>query len=357
MEKILVYGMTDNPGGIETYLVNAAHRLHGSVHMDFVSDFPSVAYEDVLSRLDAEIYLIPAKGKRLFAHWRGLWKILKQHPEYKTVYFNLLDAGGAFTELIPWLLKRKIVTHSHNGATDKVTLHRVCRPFLKLFTAKRVACSGLAADYMFGSDSGALVIPNAIDTEKYAFRQEVRAKQRRSLGVDGALVVCHVGRLTNQKNPYGLLEIFQSVLKKNANAYLLSIGTGEIEKEVRTYAEKLGIQDRVLFLGKRNDVAELMQAADVFLLPSFYEGLPIVGIEAQAAGLPCVMSDCITKEVDITGNVTFLSLEKSKQVWAETVLEASKQPRRDTVNDIISHGYDNRYCEKTDRQLAQFLTE
>lgn len=357
MVKVLVYGMTDNPGGIETYLVNTVRRLHGIVHMDFVSDFPSVAHEDVLKELGAEIYLIPAKGKHLFPHWIGLWKILKQHPEYKVIYFNLLDAGGAFTELVPWLLHRRIVTHSHNGATDKLRLHKICRPFLNLFTDKRVACSRLAADYMFGPDNHAIILPNAIDSEKYSFQPTVREEKRFALGVGDATLICHVGRLSNQKNPFGLLDIFKNILEKDPSVYLMSIGTGEMEQEVHAYAEKIGVKQRVLFLGKRDDVPDLMQAADVFLLPSFYEGLPIVGIEAQAAGLPCVMSDCITKEVDVTGNVTFLSLKEPKELWAETVLTVSKRQRQNTIKDIIEHGYDNCSCEKKDRQLVALLTK
>lgn len=118
---------------------------------DFVSDFTSIAYQEELQKLGSRFFYIPPKGRHLFQHWRQLWSILRQHPEYRTVYFNILDAGCAFTEFIPWLLGRKIVTHSHNSDTEKKRLHRICRPFLNIFTKEYVACSQVAAEYMFGS--------------------------------------------------------------------------------------------------------------------------------------------------------------------------------------------------------------
>ena len=176
MKHILVYGMSDNPGGIETYLLGMSRRMKKyGLQFDFISDFPGLAYDSELRAEGASVYFIPAKGKKLLSHWKGFAKVLREHPEYDTVYFNILDAGAAFSMLIPWLMRRKIVVHSHNGSTDKVMLHRVCRPFLKIMADRRMACSELAADYMFGKQGNgkkkALVIPNAIDAARYDYKR------------------------------------------------------------------------------------------------------------------------------------------------------------------------------------------
>lgn len=356
MEKILVYGMTDNPGGIETYLINAAQQLSGKVQFDFVTDFPSIAHEEALKKMGSKFYFIPPKGKKLLAHINGMFKILKAHPEYKTVYFNLLDAGGAITELAPWLLRRRIVTHSHNNNTEKVKLHRLCKPFLKLFTSGQVACSAVAADYMFGENNNALIIPNAIEARKFVFNEEIRKSKRRELGLTDELTVCHVGRLSMQKNPFRMLDIMSALTKKIPNAVLLSVGTGELEREVHDYADKIGVSKNVRFLGRRNDVEELLQAADVFFLPSLYEGFGICIIEAEAAGLNCVVSKGIPEEVNITGRVTFVSLDASDDDWAEALASNVSQNRTDCTSYFIESGYDSEHTDTKNRELLKMLT-
>lgn len=338
LKRVLVYGMTDNPGGIETYLINTMKELNKQdIKLDFLCDFPEIAYKNEIEKNGSKVYFIPAKGKQLIKHWIGVAKVLKQHKEYQTVYFNILDAGAAFTMMIPWIMGRKIVTHSHNGETDKKKLHKYCRPVMNFVTSEYFACSNVAASFMFGKKAKqAILIPNAIDMQKYQYDENVRKNKRRELEIDdNTSVICHVGRLSMQKNPFGMLDIFCELLKKNDSAVLMSVGTGELEQEVKKYAKKLGVDKKVKFLGKRKDVAQLLQAADVFFLPSFYEGLPIVALEAQAAGLTCVLSDSITKEVDITGNVVFVDLNASKTDWTDALIRGASMQRCD-VRGILS---------------------
>lgn len=356
MKHVLVYGMTNNPGGIEAYLMGLFRRVHGkTVHFDFVSDFPTVSGGEELRDAGARIHLIPAKSRDLWGHLAGMWRILKEHPEYKTVYFNILDAGAAVTMLPVFALGRKIVVHSHNGSTDKVRLHRLCRPLLKRMTKCRVACSGIAAEFMFGSDSHALVIPNAIDGEKYRFNECLRQQKRQALELSNKPVILHVGRISRQKNPLGLLDIFQAVHRQRPDAVLLSVGSGEMWEEFTAAIAEKGLQSAVKCLGVRGDVAEILQAADVFLLPSLYEGLPISLLEAQAAGLPCVVSDVITREATVTGLVCPVSLEAAPEIWAKNVLEALEQPRRDTLAELTAAGFDISCCEEFDRKLLDFF--
>lgn len=356
-ERILVYGMTDNLGGIETYLMNQLVKLdREKVIFDFVTDFETMAYADEAEKLDSVIYYIPAKSKGVFKQWKAFAKILKEHPEYKKVYFNILDAGAAVTAFIPWLFGRTLITHSHNDATYKNRLHRICRPFLLLFTKKRYACSKAAAEFMFGKHS-ASVIPNSINAEKYNYNPQMRSEKRKELDLEDKFVICHVGRLSEQKNPMGLIDIFGEVLKRDKNAVLLSIGSGEMEDEVHKYAESKSYSGQIKFLGKRNDVNLLMQAADVFLFPSFFEGFGIVAIEAQAAGLPCVLSDAVHKEVQVTENVSFISLKAPLEEWASCILQYKNIKRIQTLDKIIASGYDYNHPSAAQVELFNYFED
>ena len=355
MKHILVYGMSDNPGGIETYLLNFFLRAQGNlIHMDFVSDFSAVAYGDILEERGAKIHFIPAKSKNLFGHLISMWRILKSHKEYDGVYFNILDAGAAVTMIPVFLLGRKIVVHSHNDNTEKIRLHRVCKPFLNFFTAKRAACSEAAAEYMFGRKAKqTLVVPNAIDAARFTFCEETRMRKRQELGLGDRPCICHVGRITQQKNPLGLVDVFEAVHRKCPEALLLSVGTGDMIEQFHDYIAEKGLTDSVMCLGVRNDVDELYQAADVFLFPSLYEGLGIVVLEAQAAGLPCVISDVIPKQATVTDLVHSISLDADPEVWADQVISCFGTHRRDTHKELIVAGFDISCCDRYDELLVE----
>ena len=352
MERVLIYGMSSNMGGIETYLLNLYDRIHGKQFMvDFVSDFPEIVEEDILKAKGSSVFHIPAKGKGVLAHWKSLVSILRTYPEYKTVYFNILDAGAVFTIIVPFLLRRRVVVHSHNGSTDKIRLHKFCRPILNMCTSARVACSREAGYYMFGKNgSDALVIPNAIDAAKYTFNADIRREKRKELALENKLIICHVGRLSRQKNPFFLLDIFEALHKKCPDSVLVSVGTGELEQEFNSYLRNKGLAECVKCLGMRPDVPELLQAADVFLFPSLYEGLSIAMLEAQAAGLPCVVSDTIVDSTIVTADVVKVSLKASLDIWVNKIIEASKVDRKNTYIDICTAGFDiscvNGYDEK-----------
>lgn len=356
MKRILVYGMTDNRGGIERYLVNLAHRLNGKIAFDYITDFPEIAHKEELEEMGSKIFFIPAKSKGVFAHLRAFYKILSAHKEYSCVYFNVLDAGAAVTQVIPFILGRKIITHSHNGDTDKKNLHKFCKPFLKLFTKHRVACSLLAANYMFDSAKNVLIVPNAIDVSRFSFDEEKRKNKRKKLGIEDKKVICHIGRLSNQKNPLRLLQIFKAVLEKDSKAVLLSIGAGEMEAEVHTYSKVLGIEKSILFLGMRTDIEELLLASDVFVLPSLYEGLPIVALEAQASGLPIILSDNITKEINVCKTCDFLSLDEGNDAWAQKILSKIGE-RYSCAEKISAAGYDINETKENDEKILKILGE
>ena len=193
---------------------------------------------------------------------------------------------------------------------------------------------------MFGS-APYQVLNNAIDTARYSYNPQTRHQARTALGIpDNAFVVGHVGRFAPVKNHTFLIEVFSELHQKNPNSILLLVGGGELLEAVRTDVRRRGLTDSVLFTGMREDVPDLLQAMDVFLFPSRYEGLPLTLVEAQAAGLPCIISDKVPGECAVTNLVEQVSLKESVAQWAERVLARTEKVRRNTWEEIVSAGYD-----------------
>ena len=186
------------------------------------------------------------------------------------------------------------------------------------------------------------IMPNAIDLGEFEYFEEIHWQTRQELGIPkDALLVGHVGRFTKQKNHTFLLEVFQQVKKKEPRSILILAGIGELLEQSKEYARRLGIADSVKFLGFRTDVKRLTQAMDVFLMPSFYEGFPVTGIEAQASGCPCVFSDTITREAALLDETIFLSLNDNLEIWAEKVIAAAgKVNRADSKMILKEKGFD-----------------
>ena len=359
LKKILVYGMTSNPGGLESYIMSMfRHMDRDAVQMDFLTDFEEIAYEEEIRAAGARIHKIPKKSKHPVAHLRAIGRILRAHPEYETVYFNILNAGAAFSM---WPVRRKgrrIVAHSHNSSDGNLRLHRAFQTRLRRWADEKLACSEVAARFMFGDadvDAGRVtVIHNAIELENYRFDARIRQAKRAELGLgEQQLAVLHVGRISEQKNPHKVLDIMRALHEKAPDAVLLYVGTGEMEEEIRTRVRTEGMEGYVRFLGVRRDVAALMQAADAFLLPSLYDGLPIVLVEAQAADLPIAAADTISREARITDRLQYIALSAAPEAWAEAILQGQNDLRReDTTAQMCAAGYDIREEAK---RLTGFL--
>ena len=184
------------------------------------------------------------------------------------------------------------------------------------------------------------IIPNAVDVRKYQFNPQKRTMMRNKLGVEDKLVIGCVGRFRTEKNQAFLLGVLKEVLEFEPSAILLFAGDGPLENDVKQKAIEMGIDDKCVFLGMRSDIPNVMQAIDVLVLPSLFEGLPVTGIEAQASGLHCVVSDGITKEMNVIGLVEYISLDAPPDEWAKSIINCAKQKRRDTFDDIKAAGYD-----------------
>ena len=340
MKKILVFGMTENPGGIESYIMNYYKRITPQrIHFDFVVCDKTIAYKNEIETRGGKIFFIPGRRENLLNHMAGLRRIAKQG--YDAVYFNLLSASEFFSVIsVKGIAGVKIIVHSHNNYVKTIKRHLFLRQFLNMAVDKRLACSEEAARFMFGRHSkDAVVIQNAIEIEKYLFNPPIRKKIREENNIGNNFLVGHVGRLCYQKNTLFLLDIFSELHKKNPNTKLVIIGDGEDHQKVLDKISELSLNEYVIMTGAIRNVNEWMQTMDVFLLPSRFEGLPVVAIEAQAAGLPCVFSDTFSKASAVTENVEFLPLSLSAGEWGERVLLHEGENRKNTYAELTEAGY------------------
>lgn len=337
--------MSPNIGGIESFIMNIYRNIDRSkIQFDFLCFSPKIPFSEEITKLGGKIYYLKSRRENYFRNKKQVYSFFKEHQEYKLVHFHLNTCSYIDPILAASKTNKKIIVHSHNqwmGKNLRIRLlHFLNKNKIATMADELLACSNLAGNYMFNSKKYKL-IKNAIDAEKFRYNPIVREKVRTILNIKDKFVIGHVGRFSYQKNHDFLLDIFDYVYKKNRNSILILIGSGELEEEIKNKIKRLNLEDVVLLLGNRNDIHNILQAMDVFVFPSYYEGLPISVIEAQAAGLPCIISNNITKDVSITKNMIFISLNESAEIWAQYALAYSKNyQRKDTISDIINSGYD-----------------
>lgn len=332
-------------GGIEAVVLNYYRHIDRSkVQFDFYfAADSSLPQRTELERLGAGLYAIPAYSRPVAYH-KALYAAFKQR-NYKIVHAHL-STMSVFPLLAAWRAGVPVrICHNHStahwGEGVKTLLKYILRPFNKIFATDWFACGETAGRWMYGDgafDSGRVtVLPNAIDTAKFAFDETARIELRKELGIpQDAFVVGHVGRFMYQKNHRFLVEIFAELCRQKPESRLLLIGEGELKEEIRQQARALGLQDKVIFTGARQDVNKLYSTMDVFCLPSFYEGMPVVAWEAQANGLPCVFADTITREAAQTMKPCFLSLHAATVDWTTAFSLVSKRNTIDVPDILIN---------------------
>lgn len=306
--------------GVASFVMNYLRHLdRKSVQVDIVSyqKGDSIYYKEV-EDLGGKMYFLPGIGN-LSEHIKVCDEILSK-GQYDIIHDNTLHIS------IPmmWCAKRAGVPvrilHSHNskmGETPiKALRNKTFLPVLRSLATNYAACSQLAGRAMFG-DREFTVIPNVIQTEKYHFDPIVRRHVRQSMNAQDKFVVGTVGRLAEQKNPFFAIDVFAELLKKVPNSEYWWAGSGPLQEQVKAYVEEKKLTEQVKLLGSRNDAVELYQGMDVFFLPSLFEGLSIVTVEAQAMGLPCVVTDEIPPEAEYTDLVKRVALKQPKELWAE----------------------------------------
>ena len=351
--------------GIETMLMNYYREIDRSqIQFDFLANKPVPGeYDEEIRGMGGRVFVSPGLNPLHFPQYRRfVADLLHENPDIRIVHAHNEAMGYYALQSAKDAGLRVRIAHAHNTQIIrdyKYPLKLVCKQLLPGAATDYWSCGRDAGIYYYGekrwNESG-FILRNAIDLPRFGFRPEVRERQRQRHGLENCFVVGHVGRFNVQKNHSRLLSIFAEIAKSVPEARLALIGTGELEQAVKEQARTLGIEDKTLFLGQMGDVSEWYQAMDCFVLPSLFEGLPVVGIEAQAAGLPCVFSDRVTDEVLLSPDSRRVSLEADDSEWAREIM-AARQPEADRAQgmDIVRQaGYD---IHTEARKLQQIYLE
>lgn len=352
--RVLQVGMTRNLGGIETYLIEQFRHLDKSkIDYDFVNITGeySICYEDEILASGSKIFKVVSRHKNPLLHYWQWFNILLQN---KGVYDVIVLNTNSLEYVFPLVLGKVFgipvrVIHSHNsGFENKQGLARrllvgMNKKLLAWSANLRFACSQFAGQWMF-KDNPYYVIYNAIDIHKYDADLIVREETRNALGLHTELTLLHVGRFSYQKNHSFLLDIFKEVHRIQPDSVLLLVGDtteeSEFLTEVKRKIKAYGLENVVRLLGRRDDVNKIMQAADVLVMPSFFEGLTVVGIEAQASDLPLLLSDTVTKELGLLPSTQYISLEAGPTAWAEAIVNSKQHNRQSRYEELKAAGYD-----------------
>lgn len=333
-------------GGLETMIMNYYRNIDRNrvqfdflVHRDFEAD-----YDKEIQELGGKIYRLPPLNPLSKEYLSKLDNFFKEHKEYKIVHSHLdcMSAIPLKYAKLNGVPVRIAHAHSSNQTKDlKYPLKLFYKTKISKYASQLFACSDEAGRWMFGENADFIVLNNAIDTEKYLFNNNTAQKVRKELNIkNDSLVIGHVGRFENPKNHSFIIDIFAETLKKNSNSVLLLVGEGSLRKSIEEKVNSLGISNKVIFAGLRTDVNELLQAMDVFLFPSLFEGFGIVALEAQASGLPCLISDKVPIECKKTDLVYQMKLSDASDKWADKLVELSKIERKNTYEEIRESGFD-----------------
>ncbi len=358
MNRVLVFGITENPGGVESVIMNYYRKIDKTkIQFDFLCNTETVAYEEEIKSLGGAIYHITSRRKNYREYKKEIKLFFEENAKkYSTIWVNVCSLANI--DYLKYAKKYGIkyrIIHSHNSQNMDSKLrgmiHKLNRLNIEKYATDYWSCSEEAGEWFFNNEiingNKYLIVNNAIDTEKYMFDENIRNRYRKKLDIDNKLVIGHVGRFHFQKNQEFLLDLFYEINKIDKNIVLLLIGQGEDENKLKNKVSELNLSDKVYFLGVRDDVPQIMQAMDFFLFPSLFEGLGLVLLEAQAAGLPVVASkDVIPQHVKMSKKFDFIPLNQDKTYWAKKIIEKLEilQDRSElskkNISNIKKAGYD-----------------
>lgn len=348
MIKVLQLVVAVNDGGIEKLLYDYySHMDTDKIRFDFaINDTGHGILEDKFKAKGSRIYRYIKFRKNFFKAVKDINKIIDE-GDYDIIHSHL--GNRAFLSLIH--AKRKgykvIISHSHSAYEHEnfiQLLFRKLTTFItKCYSTHLFSCGEDAGKWMWGKKANYKIMKNAIQIERFKFDELSRKELRKELNIEGKRVLLCVGRLSDQKNQERLIDIFYDYQLQYGDAVLLLAGTGNSYDKIISRIKELKIEDKVKMLGARTDVNKLLSAADLYILTSKYEGLPISVVEAQCSGLVCVLSDAITKEVALSDYVSYCSLDSDNKIWVDTINDAfeNRMPNRLLGADIVrKDGYD-----------------
>lgn len=356
--RVLIVGMTNRVGGLESFIMSYCEQLVGAnIHFDFLCRFPKCAFVERIAEMGGNIYRVTRRSQNPLAFYRQIRAFFKEHAaEYDVIW----DNECMMNDMTPLLLAKhygipRRIYHSHSSDNMDSSLKGQIQEMLHKYHRKTVgrvatdlwACSREAARWAF--PEGVLekqayrIIPNAISVEQYRYDPQVRGEYRRKMGLGQSYVVGNVGHLHDVKNQGFLLDAFAAFHQQCPESVLLLVGEGANREMLSQKALALKISEAVRFLGHRSDVPQLLQAMDLFVMPSRFEGLPIAVVEAQVSGLPCVVSDSLPREVKFRDDVDYLPID-GIEGWSKAMAHyrERKDIRTDGCANARAAGYDIR---------------
>jgi glycosyltransferase involved in cell wall biosynthesis len=355
MKKVLIVGDFLSGSGVTNFIMNSFSKFDPSEYkIDVISYGGRDDLYEALDKVGWHVYPVCPANCDLKRHIRDFKLILQNHgSEYDIIHFNL----SALWNFMPIIYAKrygikKIIIHSHNSyfgtnSSNKMlilclkALHHIGQVIINKKRNTFLACSENAAKWFFINRKKVIIIKNGIDTERFRFNIDIRTTYRKELNIEDKFVIGHVGVFEKRKNHDFLLDIFKKISVLNNDVALLLIGDGIEKHNIECKAKLLGIEDKVTILSKRDDVPALLQAMDSFVFPSLYEGLPLTLVEAQTAGLNIFASDTISKEVQCTEHLHFISLDNNAEFWAKEIMNQAhyKRSNHDYIK-VLESGFD-----------------
>lgn len=336
--------------GLETMIMNYYRHIDRSrIQFDFLANKPKKGeYEPEITALGGHIYRAPGYNPLKFGEYTAFLRdILAREPDIKIIHVHNGELGLYALEAAKLCGMKARFYHAHSTriAGSGKAIKTALKPFIKYAATDYLACGEEAARFYYGGAAekhGFTLVRNAIDTARFTYSPAIRERVRREHSLGDAPVIGHVGSFSEVKNHLRLISVFAELRGSLPECKLVLAGEGPLIGAVMSKAEELGVRESVVFTGSIPNVNELYQAMDAFALPSLFEGLPVVGVEAQAAGLPCLFSSAVPSEADFSGLVRFMPLERSDSEWAGalTSMLSKRNERRDMSDKVKAAGYD-----------------
>ena len=331
-------------GGIESYVMNYYSRIHNEFKMDFIThEISDNTYNNIIEKNGDSVYLFPKLGLNVFKVKKLVKKFFEEHHDYDIIHCHMANAAFLYLSIAKKYGIKVRIIHSHQNKAADILSHAIRNiPLIRIGVNKAnvyFACSKPAGKYLF-KNKDFYLINNAIDPERFNYNPTIRKKIREELNIDDdCFLVGNVGRLCPQKNQEFLIDVFYLVNQK-INSKLIIIGEGELEKNLKTHIKELGLKDKVIIHKPVKKIEDYYQAMDIFVLPSLYEGIGIVNIEAQACGLKVIVSERVPEIAKISDLLSFMKLSAGEEAWAKRIIKESSYERKNQKDILKKSNFD-----------------
>ena len=367
MIKVLQVIGSLNSGGSQSMIMNIYRNIdRKKMQFDFIVDRPDdLLYAEEITELGGKIYFLPQYKLYNHRYFKKSWhQFFGEHNDYKIIHGHVRSTASIYLKIAK-KYGLQTISHSHSTSNGKgigAIIKKVLQYKIRYVADYFIGCSKDSAQWLFGkrkaNSNKCIILKNAIDTDKYIYDEILRKKVREEFDVsDGEILIGNIGRFSHMKNHKFLIEIFEKIYEKNNKYKLILVGDGELKEEIRKIVIEKNILDRVVFTGVRRDINRILQAIDIIIMPSKYEGFPVTMVEAQCNGVPCFISDKITSDVCLNSNITKISLNETAEKWATIINQNSITREKKVKEKIIAAGYDVRYNAKWIEKFYENICE